>query len=795
MTRSVFPVPTMTSPRKLLLFLALLLVQGAAGAADVAPMLAGSWVPSDPHQIDFASLPKIPSEHNVISDVRSKGKDGGVNQHNYLAHHDGRFWAMWSDGPGIEDRVGQRVKYATSSDGLHWSEPAFLTPEPPGSGPGSPRYGTRSKDGWRWISRGFWKRNGELLALCALDEAAGFFGPGLELRAFRWTGAGGSWEDAGLVAKDAINNFPPGELPTGDWLMSRRTHDYKSKGVQFLIGGKKSLDDWESRPVLGTSSELSAEEPLWWPLPDDRLVALFRDNRGSKYLYRSFSADGGSTWSTPARTNFPDATSKLHGFRLSDGRYILVSNSNPKKRDPLTLALSEDGLSFDRLFYLTGGRHVDYPHAIEQDGHLFIAFSGGKQSVEILKVKIADLDRLEMSRTVATDAAVELAWQVAWKRFHLPEVQTFGDYLSSYEPGREQNHLPSAEEVGRQFPNPCGYSTGMEDGAILGGAMLSMLCDRFAVTRDDALRTKASAVFAGLNRCATVHGVPGFVARNVCPEDGRSVYINSSRDQVTHFVHGLWQYYHSPLSDEADKETIRKLLSAVAQRMIEFVTPGNDYDFCRADGTRCPLGICRMWEVQSHEAARLPMIYAAAWDVTGDERFRAQWRRYSADAIEQSRNPGENKPAYALLQMQCSLEVLHALEPDPQLKKEVRERMELVASLASSRFEKVRAAIGQKSHEEMSMLGPDWRTVPEWKDQKGYPNPQWGPFREIWHLTREAGESALVVLMSDPGTGSAELRTGLAELVRGFDYEHNASCGILYHLAAYWKARRTGQFP
>jgi len=50
--------------------------------------------------------------------------------------------------------------------------------------------------------------------------------------------------------------------------------------------------------------------------------------------------------------------------------------------------------------------------------------------------------------------------------------------------------------------------------------------------------------------------------------------------------------------------------------MIEFVTPENDFDFCRADGTRCPLGICRMWKVQPHEAARLPMIYAAAWDVT-----------------------------------------------------------------------------------------------------------------------------------------------------------------------------------
>ena len=55
---------------------------------------------------------------------------------------------------------------------------------------------------------------------------------------------------------------------------------------------------------------------------------------------------------------------------------------------------------------------------------------------------------------------MDRAWEVTWDRFYLPRVQTFGDYLSSYDPGREQAHLPTAEEVKRQYPNPCGYSTG-----------------------------------------------------------------------------------------------------------------------------------------------------------------------------------------------------------------------------------------------------------------------------------------------------------------------------------------------
>lgn len=389
---------------------------------------------------------------------------------------------------------------------------------------------------------------------------------------------------------------------------------------------------------------------------------------------------------------------------------------------------------------------------------------------------------------------IEQAWEVVWTRFYLPQVQTFGDYLSSYEKGNEQAHLPTAEEVRRQFPNPCGYGTGMEDGAILGGAMLSVLCDRFAVTKDESLREKAAQVFAGLKRCVTVHGVKGFVARNVCPADATSTYINSSRDQVTHCVHGIWQYYHSPLCDEATRQQIRVILADVAERMIAFVTPENDFDFCRADGMRCPLGICRMWKVQPHEAARLPMIYAAAWDVTRNDRYREQWRKYAAEAISQSASPGDGKPAYALLQMQCSLELLHELEPDAGLKSQIHTDILHVRDLAAKRFTSVLAQIAKKNPEDMQMLGPDWRAVPVWKNQKGYPNPQWGPFREIWHLTREAGESALILLMVDPPALTSEQQTALRNLFDRFDYTHNASCGLVYHLAAYWKARRHGDF-
>jgi len=273
----------------------------------------------------------------------------------------------------------------------------MLTPYPPHSGPDSPHYNTRSDEGFRWISRGFWKRDGELLALASLDEAAGFFGPDLELRAFRWDDQSNIWEDAGVVWDDAINNFPPKKLPTGEWFMSRRTHDYVEVGVKFLVGGNEAIDQWESFEVPGSSEVLDSEEPYWWILPDgENLMSLYRDNRRSGYLFRSFSTDYGRTWHRPVQTNFPDARSKFHGIRLTDGRYVLVSNPNPERRDPLALSISKDGMVFTKMVYLIGGRHVDYPHVLEDDGYLYVAFSGGKQSIELLRIQISDLDNIEM---------------------------------------------------------------------------------------------------------------------------------------------------------------------------------------------------------------------------------------------------------------------------------------------------------------------------------------------------------------------------------------------------------------
>lgn len=348
----------------------------------------------DPGAIDFASLPRVPAERAVVKDVRDRG-GRWVNQHAYLAHFGGRYWAMWSDGPGVprpgvsaedhrnvvpgHDQAGTRVSFAVSDDGVRWSRPADLS--------GPPR-----REGFGWIARGYWVRDGELLALAAHFNAPGYPGAGLSLETFRWDRQSASWIEHGTAADDSMNNFPPKKLPSGQWMMTRRDH---ARQVSVMVGGVEGFDRWEIHPMAAYNGSGRPEEPYWYVLPDGvNLVGLIRDNGDSKRLLRAFSADNGRSWTPIVATNFPDARSKFFTLRTSRGYYAMVSNANPKSRDPLVLSISRDGLVYTRMFYLVGGRHVDYPHILEHDGHLLIAFSGAKQTMEVMKVSLDDVDAL-----------------------------------------------------------------------------------------------------------------------------------------------------------------------------------------------------------------------------------------------------------------------------------------------------------------------------------------------------------------------------------------------------------------
>jgi len=256
------------------------------------------------------------------------------------------------------------------------------------------------------------------------------------------------------------------------------------------------------------------------------------------------------------------------------------------------------------------------------------------------------------------------------------------------------DQLPSARDVIDLYPNPVGYGTGMDDCPLFEGTLLVAIVELDRMTHAECLRAEACEAYRGLKLCAVAHGIPGFVARGVSVEDGRSVYITSSRDQYTHYVDALWQYYHSPLCDEQTKVEIRELLTVLADAMKEQIVAENDFGYLRADGSLDPRGLHKMWHVYAHEAARLPMIYAAAWDVARRDEHYALYRHYLIPALQQSielRNKPRAElnrwvPPYSYYQMQCSLALLDRLEQDPRVKADIRQAMIVAKTLAAERM-------------------------------------------------------------------------------------------------------------
>ena len=306
--------------------------------AELSPMLDLPGTGQDPAKIDYAQMQVLKGEHALVSHGDTPWK---FRLHNYLTYFEGKYWCIWSHGPVIEDNPTQHVRYATSPDGLTWSADQELMP-------------SSSKKGFRYIARGLWVRDGKLLAIASHDEAfdkkghVKFFGKSLQLLAWEWQPETQTWKELGVMMEDAINNFPPQKMPNGEYGMLRRDHDRK---VSMMFGGVTSPLDWKAVPLTAYQSPdgFRPEEPDWWTLPDNRLLGLFRDNSGSFRFYRAISSDNGRTWTSPEKTNFPDATSKFFCLRTSRGYYVLVSNANPKVRDPLCLSTSDDGVTFTRM--------------------------------------------------------------------------------------------------------------------------------------------------------------------------------------------------------------------------------------------------------------------------------------------------------------------------------------------------------------------------------------------------------------------------------------------------------------
>lgn len=343
-------------------------------------------LPADPGSIDWQALPTFEGRRSVV--FRGVEGEAAFAHHPYIVHWDGRFFAKWNDGETGEDLTGQRVRYATSTDAATWSAPVDLT--------------GRERDR-RFTSCGFWLRDGKMLALAALRDAVDGPVTGRKpvLLAFPWDPGTESFGPPQVIATDYFNGNIPARTPEGAWLMLGKGGTGSWGPMKTARGGVSAIDAWTIRDMPGAGL---LEEAEWYTLPNGHLVAHFRTK--PTWLMRSYSTDDGRTWSEPVTTNFPEAGARHHGLRLSNGLYALLVNPNPQGRIPFSIALSKDGLVYDRIAnvrteattprfegrWKTIGYH--YMRGFEHAGQLFTIYSVNKEDIEVTVLPLSELERL-----------------------------------------------------------------------------------------------------------------------------------------------------------------------------------------------------------------------------------------------------------------------------------------------------------------------------------------------------------------------------------------------------------------
>ncbi len=399
---------------------------------------------------------------------------------------------------------------------------------------------------------------------------------------------------------------------------------------------------------------------------------------------------------------------------------------------------------------------------------------------------------------------MEKAWNFIWERFFDRRTCLFYDYLVDSpesgdivaRPDAATWHLPDPELIRRDLPNPCGHGTGMEDSVLTAGTAMDTVAARYAVTGEERMRGLASDIYRGMELCMDVCSRPGFVARSVSPADGVSHYSNSSRDQFTHWVWGAWVLYRSPLSDEGQRDSVRRHLSAIAARCEEDVREENGWNLLREDGR---IGIVsQMWgELGPHEYLRLPMFYAAAWKTTGEAHWGKMYRQYREEAYRRSL-PFQcaSGQTYIGLQMQYSLRLLYEAEEEEEWREKYHGLMRnLAQQYGVMALPRAKALMTPEALAGLNWAYQPWNKVRAYYvgfiGDKIYYNPGQSEYREnrAFYPLRAVGECTAVAALC-PGYRLPEgTLKAIEELAEAVDYDRHHTYAPLALVNAYWRMR------
>jgi hypothetical protein len=152
-----------------------------------------------------------------------------------------------------------------------------------------------------------------------------------------------------VVNNDRVVRLKSGRLVVPAARHCRTGEKHSAKGVALCSLSDDDGAAWRmSKTALEGPGNAGLQEPLVVELKDGRLLMLCRTDQGSQY--RSFSADGGETWSAAEPSSLRSPLSPASVARIPQTGHLLavwndhssVDEARRGKRTPFTVAVSKD---------------------------------------------------------------------------------------------------------------------------------------------------------------------------------------------------------------------------------------------------------------------------------------------------------------------------------------------------------------------------------------------------------------------------------------------------------------------
>lgn len=356
-----------------------------AGADDRIPQLKEGIIDTTQHTT--LGLPSCPEAKTVTifssSDSTHHYSNGVV-----MTAFKGTLYCMWQSSQIDEDAPETCVMYSRSSDeGLTWTKPTLLA---------------AATDSCYFTSGGWLATADTLVAYLncwprGLQPAGGYTYYIYTTDGSRWSSYLPVMMSDGQPMRGIIEQDP---YPLADVRIIGAAHFQPGLHVcPVYTDDPTGTSGWQRGcfKAHDRGSQSRELEPSIYRQPDGTLVMVFRDQNSSYRKMASLSGDGGETWTEPVLTNIPDARVKQSAGNLPDGTAYLVGNpTGTKRRYPLVVLFSADGICFDRALLLRSGNSLQpqrypgkaktlgysYPKSMVHNGRLYVSYATNKEDVE-----------------------------------------------------------------------------------------------------------------------------------------------------------------------------------------------------------------------------------------------------------------------------------------------------------------------------------------------------------------------------------------------------------------------------